>query len=302
MNASDSLEFNGFALKDQGIIQQFVDKYKPLSCEYNFSNLFCWQKPSQLSWTMYQNRVVIYDNIDKCMFMPLGEKLPPEELSKLSQSLHDIGLKPDLNLVNIDYIEEFAEIKDHYTIKEERDYAEYIYDVNRLCDLRGKKLSKKRNLISQFKRAYPDFEVHLLASSDSLQKSSLKLAMDLSGRQAKPLDTLVQEFKALETAFDCFDKLGFEGIAVLVKNMVVAFSIFSPLNNLTYDIQFEKSDSDFKGVSQVVNHETAKYLQNKCQYLNKEQDLGIKGLRKAKLSYDPEKLVIPYTLNYKHKG
>ena len=302
MYASDSFEFNEFVLKDQKTIQQFVDTFKPLSCEYNFSNLFCWQKPSQLSWTLYQNRLLIYDNIDKCTFMPLGEKLPPKDLSKLSQSLQNISLTPDFSLVSIDYIEEFPEIEDYYTIKEERNYAEYIYDVNRLCDLRGKKLSKKRNLISQFKRTCPDFEIHLLASSSGLQKSSFRLAQDLLSKQAKPLNTLVQEFKALEEALYYFDKLGLEGIAVLVKNMVIAFSIFSTLNNSTYDIQFEKSDAEFKGASQVINHETAKYLQNKCQYLNKEQDLGIKGLRKAKLSYDPERLVIPYTLNYKHKG
>ena len=300
MHSSDSFEFNEFVLKDIKIIQQFVDTFKPLSCEYNFSNLFCWQNPAKLSWTLYQNRLLVYDNIDQCAFMPLGEKLPPKELAELSKDLQNIGLKPDFSIVSKDYIKGFPEIENYYTIKEEPDYAEYIYDVNSLCDLKGKKLSKKRNLISQFKRLYPDFKIELL--SRELKQKALRLAQALINKQDRTPATLIQEFEALGAAFDHFEDIGLEGLVILVENKVVAFSVFSPLNNLTYDIQFEKANADFKGASQVINHETAKFLQHKCQYLNKEQDLGIKGLRKAKLSYGPDRLEIPYSLKFISKS
>jgi uncharacterized protein len=302
MHESDFLEFKSFALKDRDIIQQFVDTFKPVSCEYNFSNLFCWQKPSKLSWSLYQDRVLIYDDIDQCAFMPLGEKLFPKELAALSESLKNAGYKPDLSLVSIDYIEAFPEIEDFYIVKQERDYAEYIYDINKLCELRGKKLTKKRNLISQFKKLYPAHEVQLLASDERFQQKALLLARDLFAKQENPSDTISQEFEALEQAFRYFKELCLEGIAVLSENKVVAFSVFSFMNSDTYDIQFEKSDISFKGSSQVINHETAKYLQSKCQYLNKEQDLGIEGLRKAKLSYSPEKIAIPYKLIFKKQS
>jgi len=289
-------EFREFSLSDQDIFEQYIKDYNPQSCEYNFSNLFCWQIPSKLKWTLHKNRILIYDNLDKSMFMPFGKTLVPQELLDLSQGLKKIGLKPEISLVTKEYIERFPEIEDFYIVKPERDYAEYVYDVNKLSDLSGKKLSKKRNLIAQFKREYPDFEVRLLPSSKDLIAKSSELAQKIFDRQEKKSDTIAQEFEALEQALKYFKELRLEGIAILLRNQVIAFSTFSPLNSLIYDIQFEKSDLNFKGAAQVINHETAKHLRRKCQFLNREQDLGINGLRKAKLSYDPEELIEFYSL------
>lgn len=250
---------------------------------------------------MYKGRLLIYDGIDNCSFIPLGDKFSPKELVDLSSGMENIGLKPDLSLVTEDYIKEFPEIKNYYTVKKEQDYAEYIYNVDSLCDLKGKKLSKKRNLISQFKRSYPDFEIQSL--SGEFKQKSLLLAKELLRQQEKRINTLDQEFEALNTALNHFEDLGLEGIVILCETgteiRVVAFSVFSPFNqqnSSTYDIHFEKADRNFKGAAQVINHETAKDLRERCQYLNKEQDLGLKGLRQAKMSYGPEKLITPYTL------
>ncbi|MCD4721921.1 MAG: phosphatidylglycerol lysyltransferase domain-containing protein [Desulfobacula sp.] len=287
-------EFNPFVLKDQELIQIYIDTFKPFSCEYNFSNLYAWQDAYKLSWTLYQERLLVYDEISQCAFMPLGKDFCPEELVILSLNMKNAGLTPEFSLVASGYLKKFSEIENYFIIKEEPDYAEYIYDVDKLCELTGKKLHKKRNLISQFKRTYPDFKVHPLKGE--ARHKALGLAQSLMFRGKRRSHTLDQEFGAMEISFDSFDQLGLEGLAITVGNKVVAFSVFSQLNHSTYDIQFEKSDMDFKGSAQVINHETAKFLKNKCQYLNREQDLGIKGLRQAKMSYDPEKLITMYRL------
>jgi hypothetical protein len=106
---------------------------------------------------------------------------------------------------------------------------------------------------------------------------------------------LVIELSAMEKAFDHFEDLGLEGLALMADRQMVAFSIFSPLNHDTWNVQFEKSDFDYKGAAQVINHQTALYLKDRCRYINREQDLGIKGLRQAKMSYEPETLFIPHT-------
>jgi len=285
-----------FALEDQTFIQPYIDRYKPLSCEYNFSNLFAWQTAYKMSWSLYQERLLIYDEISQYAFMPLGEDFSPEELVILSLNLKSAGLTPNFCLVTAEYIKKFPEIENYYIVKKERDHSEYIYNVDSLCDLNGTKLHKKRNLISQFKRSYPDFEVHLLKGKH--KQKAWELAQTLLNRQKKFSETLDQEFYALKTSFDYFEQLGLDGLAITIGEKLVAFSIFSPLNPSTYDIQFEKSDMDYKGAAQVINHETAKYLKDKCQYLNREQDLGIKGLRQAKMSYDPVELITPYSLNF----
>ncbi|MBU8910222.1 MAG: DUF2156 domain-containing protein [Desulfobacterales bacterium] len=287
-------KFNRFALNDRDLIQTYIDTFKPFSCEYNFSNLYAWQDAYRLSWTLYQERLLIYDGISQCAFMPLGEDFSPEELVILSLNLKNAGLTSEFSLLTSDYLKKFPEIGNYYTVKEERDHSEYIYDVDSLCELTGTKLHKKRNLISQFKRDNPDFEVHLL--NGEYRQKALGLAQDQLNRRKKRSNTLDRESRALEASFDHFEELRLEGLVITVRNKMVAFSVFSELNHSTYDIQFEKSDMNFKGAAQVINHETAKHLKHKCQYLNREQDLGIKGLRQAKMSYDPVELITPYSL------
>ena len=290
--------FNRFELKDRKLIQHYIDAFVPLSCEYNFSNLYAWQDAYSLSWSLYQGRLLIYDGVSQCAFMPLGQDFYPEELVILSLNLKNIGLEPNFCLATPGYLEKFPELEHYYTVKEERDYAEYIYGVQNLADLVGVKLHKKRNLISQFKRSWPDFKVRPLTRE--YRPKALELAGELMNRRKRRSKTLDQEFSAIQTSFDYFEQLGLQGLVILVDNKVVAFSVFSSLCHSTCDIQFEKSDTEFKGSAQLINQETAAYLVDtgQCQYLNREQDLGIKGLRQAKMSYDPVKLITPYALTF----
>jgi hypothetical protein len=295
---TEKLEFKQFELNDKELIQSFADKFNPWSCEYNFANLFTWQGGYKTSFAIYKGRFLIHVGSEDLIFLPLGETLYPEELAVLSMILKNMGLSPDINLVSSEYLEKFPEIETYYTAEKVRDVAEYIYDIDSMCDLTGVKLRKKRNLIVQFKRAYPEFEVHKL--SEPYRVKAFAMAKAQLENTREPSKTLKFEFCAIEKSFAHFEDLGLDGRALMVGETLVGFSVFSKLNASTYDIQFEKFDKNFKGAGQVINHETATYLKNKCQYLNREQDLGIQGLRHAKLSYDPVDLIIPNTLHFNH--
>ena len=297
MDSAISLKFDQFGLKDKKIIQSFIDTYQPWSCEYNFANLFTWQKKSKLSWTIYENRLLVYDGIEKSSFMPIGKVLTPEELALLSKYLKKSGFMPDFRLATSEYLNKFPDIEEYYTVKEDRDNAEYIYDVNKLSELTGRKLHKKRNLISQFKRNCPGFKTG--QQTKAYKQKALLLARHFMNRSDKSSNTLEQEYSALKAAFACFDELDMGGVVISIGDTLAAFSIFSRLNNETYDIQFEKADIHLKGASQAINRETAKYLKDRCRYLNREQDLGIAGLRQAKISYEPVKIITPYALIFK---
>jgi hypothetical protein len=287
-----------FKLEDQSLIRSYIDRFHPESCEFNFSNLFCWQEIYDYSWFIFKGRLVIYEGVNKCGFMPLGEAFLLDELKDLSHHLIGMGFEPDISIFPREYVDAYPDLERFYTIREVRDHAEYIYRVDSLAELTGTKLHKKRNLISQFKRRNPDYSVRPLKADD------LPIARDFARHiieiREKPSQDLEDEFKAIERAFDNFDSLGFEGIGLWVNDRLVAFCVFSRLTHDTYNIQFEKSDLAFKGAAQVINQETAKFLQNKCVYVNREQDLGIKGLRQAKLSYEPERLIVPHTLIFKN--
>jgi len=295
--AEKSLTFKPFQLEDRPFLTRMATRFRPLSCEYHFANLFCWQHPCSLSWSLYNHRVLIYDSRDHLAYMPLGEPLNPDQLADLSLELLRNGLAPDVGLVPEEYLHRFPGIGHWYTVREERDDAEYLYDVERLYRLNGKKLHKKRNLMSQFYRSFPGAVVEPMSAG--LRQKAMELAGDLFKQQKTPSRTLVQEFQAIAAALDAFEPLGLEGTALVHQERLVAFSIFSRLSPSTYDVQFEKSDPRFKGAAQVINYQTAAYLRNKCRYLNREQDLGIQGLRRAKLSYEPAELIIPRTLKFK---
>jgi len=102
---------------------------------------------------------------------------------------------------------------------------------------------------------------------------------------------------ALRRAFELFDDLEGEGLVVLVDGRVVAFSIFSRHIDGTCLVNFEKADHGMSGLSQYLNRVTAERLLGKgCLFVNREQDLGIPGLRKSKRSYDPDFLLENYSL------
>lgn len=283
-----------FALPDRQMVQIYIDKYVPMSCEYNFANLFSWQEAYQYTWRLYKGRLVIYDGVNQCAFMPLGEPLPPEELAAMCRELLLTGLEPGIGLVTDRYLDQYPACEHYFSVTPERDYAEYIYAVDSLCQLNSEKLHKKKNLISQFERLYPAYEIQVLSKKN--QDAARAFSRDLLYGKGGLSQTLEAEFMAMEKAFDNFEDLGLEGLALMVDNQMAAFSIFSPLNPSTYNVQFEKSDFDFKGAAQVINQQTALFLRDKCEYINREQDLGIRGLRQAKMSYEPEKLLVPHTL------
>jgi hypothetical protein len=287
-------EFNSIKIDDREIIQSYNDRFQPLSCEYSFANIYCWQEPYNNSWGIYKGRLVIYDGVNRCSFLPLGKEMTPKELVLFSKDMEKNGMGTDIGVVSLQYIEKYPEIEQFYTITDERDSAEYLYSVDSLCDLRGAKLHKKRNLIAQFHKKYPDFSVKLMSAE--LNKEAKILADEIFNGHERFLKGIEDEHTALMKAFYDFDKISLEGLCLMVGDDLAAFSIFTPLNHDTYDIHFEKACIKFKGAAQVINHETAKYLRGKCQYLNKEQDLGVQGLRQAKMSYAPENILMFHTL------
>lgn len=292
------LRFARVTLSDQKTFLSFMDQYQPMSCEYSFANLFIWQDMSNVFWTIYRERLLVYDSDDyKCAFMPLGPDFSPEELADLSEKLKLQGLVPDFCLADERYLNQFPKIERYYQLKKEPDAAEYIYDVQKLATLSGRKLHKKRNLIAQFKRMYPGFIVKRL-TREYIPKV-LAFSAGLIKEMGTPPEKLVHEYEALKRACKHFEQLDLDGLMIRYRDHIAAFSIFSRLNTTTFDIHFEKVNKRFKGAAQLINQETAKYLKEDCLYLNREQDLGIQGLRQAKMSYDPLTILLPCRLKFR---
>ncbi len=285
-------EFKPIGLEDRELINHYTAKYKPVSCEYSFANLFCWGELYNFAWSIYAGRLVIYSGVDKQILMPLGRELPFTDLRKLHYGMIQINPGNNISQVSDDYLIKYPEISRHYSIYRNGAQADYIYSARKLFELNGTKLGKKRNLISQFKRKWPDYVVENMGHSNI--DSCRALAGQQMQKHLKVNRSIREEKAALNRAFDYFDDIGLEGLVLKISGQVAAFAVFSKLHNLMYATHYEKSDLNFKGAAQVINQETARFLMGKCKYINREQDLGLPGLRQAKLSYCPD---LVYSVN-----
>ena len=287
-------EFKPIRLEDKELINHYTAKYKPVSCEYSFANLFCWGELYDFSWSIYNGRLVIYSGVDKQILMPLGREIPITDLRKLHDGMTQINSGISISQVPDDYLIKYPEISRYYSISKNRAQADYIYSARKLFELNGAKLGKKRNLISQFKREWPDYSV------ENMDHSNIVQSRVLAGQQMQKhlkVDRGIREEKAaLTRAFDHFDDIGCEGLVLKIRDQVTAFAVFSKVHNLMYATHYEKSDLNIKGAAQVINQETARFLMGKCKYINREQDLGLPGLRQAKLSYCPDLVYSENTL------
>ncbi len=290
-------EFKCIELEDHEIISRYAHDYALTSCEYSFANLYSWKDVHQRSWCLHRDLLLILDITNDNLFLPAGENLTTGDLVHLSGELKKLGLSGNVTMVPEAYLERHPDLEKYYRIEKQRDAADYIYSVEKLTTLKGRKLQKKKNLISQFRRAWPDHTVAPIAGE--IKTACRKLAQDLLARNLKISRSIREEHTALGRALTEFDRIGFEGLALFTAGKLAAFSIFSRLNADMYDIHFEKADPAFKGAAQVINYETAAHLSTRCRFVNREQDLGIEGLRQAKRSYDPERIESPYKLHYR---
>jgi hypothetical protein len=286
--------FKCVELEDRALITNYAHQYGLTSCEYSFANLYTWQDVHQRAWSLYHDRLLILDTANDDLFLPVGKQMATETLVSLSRELQKHGLSGNVSMVPEAFIQSRPDLQAHYQIEKQTEAADYIYEAGKLTALTGRKLQKKKNLVAQFKRAWPDYEVVPVTGANT--GDCRKLAQDLLARNLKISRSIREEHTALGRALTEFERIGFEGLALLAAGKLAAFSIFSRLNADMFDIHFEKSDPAFKGAAQVINQETAKHLAPRCRYLNREQDLGIAGLRQAKRSYDPARIESPYKL------
>ena len=175
--------------------------------------------------------------------------------------------------------------------------AEFVSDtdsVEKLAELRGGKLSKKKNLISQFKRLYPDYQV--VSYTPEQMPSCRELCRQWTSHH-KQNETILEEEDALSRSFESSGALGLEGVCLYAGGKLAAFSFWTRLDSRTCDEHYEKADPSFKGGAQMVNQAGMCLMREKYEFVNREQDLGIEGLRQSKLSYVPDQILRNWNLH-----
>ncbi len=282
--------FKPLTLEDRPLFNDYLSRYSGYHSEYNFATLFIWNSVYQYKWAIIDKALVIWISTLDVLLMPLGVSLTVERLKEISEHFREKGHDVPFILVEPAVVAEMPKIKEHFSVRRERELADYMYNTEDLAELKGRKYQKKRNLINQFERNYPEYH------SKEMDESVLHEYWRLAERWCRETDChegdFEEEMAALSNAFKNFHELSLGGVNLCSDDRLLAFSLFSKQNPEMYTVHFEKTDPRIKGVGQVINRETAKYIlhHDPVPYINREQDLGREGLRKAKRSYHPVRI------------
>ncbi|HXK50380.1 MAG TPA: phosphatidylglycerol lysyltransferase domain-containing protein [Clostridiales bacterium] len=287
--------FRDIEISDLDLIRKYLKKYQFRTCDYNAANLFAWSRFMNVKWGMYNDRILFYNFNWQMMLYPLGDEFTSGEILALSDQIMKEGCKGDFISVPESYVRGSKDISGEFEVIQDPPNSDYIYLTERLAELKGKKLHKKKNLVSQFIRNYPDYRVE--KCSEANKDICIELAEKWCETQTKAEEEDKElEMKVMRRALDHFSDIGLDGLMIFVGKELAAFTYFSQQNDDSVTVHFEKFDYDYKGAAQMINYQTALYLKDRFKYINREQDVGKEGLRQAKMSYDPFEIIPTYRL------
>ncbi len=301
------ITFKSLTLEDKSIINQYFREAQPRTSESTFTNLFIWRDCYEVQWAIVEGLLVIkpgqYD--ETWILQPYGDYKNCDLRAAFSQ-LDAYFSAQGLPLVMRAVTEEFAawleaEYPGMFYLEDERDLADYLYLGEDLRELKGRKYHSKRNHLSNFRKNHPDY-VYEPITADMLDEVWQYL-MDWCDQKAcgGSLDQgLHCEQKAIREALQYFEQLDYKGAVIRLDGKITAFTLGEKLNNDTVVVHVEKANGEITGLYSAMNQEFLLHEWPDVQYVNREEDTGAEGLRKAKLSYHPIELVKKYKGVYRH--
>ncbi len=294
---------NDITINDKTLFDQKIN-YKFDNSEATFANLFMWRKSSKTKYTIINDSLVIFykksDGRKACCF-PFGCDDTKEIIDKIKEYFDTQNVDFIMESVTEDKANKLLNIYGNkITVIPEPNLFDYVYYSEKLIKLAGKKLHSKRNHINKFKSLY-NYKYEKITSDTALE--CLKKADEwLISKYIDENDNdYISEITALKEVFNNYDKLNLAGGLIRVEGEIIAFSVGEKLNVNTFVTHIEKADTAYQGAYTVINNEFAK---NEClsfKYINREEDMGIEGIRKAKLSYYPDKMIKKYMIQFKEK-
>ena len=282
-------EFKRPELEDKELISSYFAKAPGRSCERTFVNVYLWSRHYKVKFAVIEDALVFRDEGDGFAFSyPAGKD---EAVKKALEALMEYcrERKCPFRLYNVTE-EHFAQLcgwfPDRFQIRYDRDAAGYVYETEKLATLAGKKLHGKRNHINKFKALYPDWSYESL-NDDNVEEC---FQMALKWRNQNGCDDDAEknaEMCVTLNSLRLYKELGLRGGVLKIGEKIAAFSVGEPLCSDTFVVHIEKAFPDIEGAYPMINQQ---FVLHECMdytYVNREEDTGAEGLRKAKLSYRP---------------
>lgn len=301
------MNFKPLELSDKDILTPFFEKWPNGNAENSFANLYLWRIPwttqyciedyvlyLRLQYRDMQSPPVFFPplpldrNIDYCRAM-----------NKAIAYFREIGEEFVLKGVTkeiVEYIE--FNCRQIFDIQLDRNYSEYVYNVSDLIELPGKKYHKKRNHISGFLNTVTDYSFSLLQPEDVDECKEMYQSW-LAKKEPEDIEGIDDESNAVYESLDHMKELGLVGGVVRIDGKIQAFTVGEQLTPNMALIHIEKANAEIRGLYPYINQQFLKHAFSHCQYVNREEDMGIEGLRRAKESYHPVRMIDKYIVKLK---
>ncbi len=263
-------------------------------CEYSFVNLSIWGRQQG---AFLDGFLVLFSQFDrKAVYpFPLGKGNIKLALDAVIADARERGIPCCITGLDAEKQQLLQDLyPGKFRIYPDRDTFDYVYNIRDLATLQGRKYQKKRNHFNKFVAANPRWSAEPMTAQNLPEAVAMAQAWYAMRQQQDPDADFHLEKIALERAFAGFETLQLEGLLLRIDGAVTAFTMGSRLSEDTFDVHFEKALDIVDGSYAAINRSFAAYLMEKypqVQYLNREDDMGLPGLRKAKLSYEPAFLV-----------
>jgi uncharacterized protein len=294
-----SLDFKPVEVKDREIFDRYFREDPPEISELTFTNLFMWQGLYRPVWTELDNVLLIILNPEGTTPFGLQPVGPGDKAGALGILLDYLAGKtpePKICRAGEKFVTDVVD-KGRFSCLPDRDNSDYVYSTLDLIQLSGRKYHRKKNhlnhFIKSFQYEYRELDLELVECFIDMQEEWCKM------RECLEIPDLLSEDYAVHRALTHFEELDYRGGAIKIDGRIEAFSLGEVLNENTAVIHIEKANPDIPGLYTAMNQMFCSNAWAEMEFINREQDLGVEGLRKAKESYLPHHMINKYTINRK---
>ena len=291
------IPFHRACLADKAQYESILMNCPERGCEYSFANLFLWGRQEI---AFIEECVVLFSHFfGRSVYpYPIGSGNKRAALEAILADSRERGIPCRITgMTENDRQELESWFPGKFAFQTARANFDYVYTVDALADLKGKKLQKKRNHVNRFRAEHPDYRVEPICCGNLARVQHMVNDWYVSRKLTDPEGDYFLESLAMAKAFRHFDALNMEGIALLEGHQVLAVTMGSRMSPDMMDVHFEKALENVNGAYNTVNAEFARYIRLKApeiRFLNREDDMGLEGLRTAKLSYVPDHMIEKY--------
>lgn len=294
MESHKNITFREISLNDKKLIDSYLHQEKFMISDISFGNLFIWHLARRIAFCVINDCLIIettYENQPPFCFFPIGAGDKKTTLKTMYSYYKDRGQELILHSIEKHNIETLKEVFGNKILPTlNRNRSDYIYKTNDLIKLAGRKYHKKKNHLNRFFEEYKGFKFELIGESNLNELIKTWEKWDKAGSDKG----LQNESKGIINVFKNYTYLGLIGGLLRFNENIIAFSFGEIVSKDICIIHIEKADIQYHGAYQAINQQLLEHCFSDIIYVNREEDLGIDGLRKAKMSYNPEMILEKY--------